>query len=209
MSKALVTFATGPAASQLEVSEPGFREYADRHGYRLLICEDIPTFRPPSWFKVLALRDALQEHDEALWLDADILILDGEKDLADEVPGDAWQALVAHHTPDGEVPNHGVWFARKAMLPVLQTIWSFEKYTHHPWWEQAAGCHLLGYDPWERPMVRRGDDSLLFQRTHWLGLEWNSHRDDEHPDPRFWHASVRGGDLAALMREKRDERVSV
>lgn len=204
MSKALVTFATGPAKAQLEVSEPGFREYADRHGYEFRICEDIPTFRPPSWFKVLALRDALQEHDEALWLDADILILDGEQDIAEDVWPGAWQGLVVHHTPDGEVPNHGVWFVRRPMLPVLAEMWRMDEYTHHPWWEQAAGCELLGYDPLERPMELRYS-TKLYARTAFLGTEWNSHRDDEALEPRFWHASVRGSDRAALMREKLQE----
>lgn len=196
--KAIVTFGTGPAKELLAIAEPTFREYADRHGYELLVYDDIPDLRPPSWFKVRAMIQALRDHEEVLWLDADVLILDDEKDLADEVPADAWQAMVIHHTPDGEVPNHGVWFARTPMVPVLERIWTMTDYLRHPWWEQAAGCELLGYNPWLRPMVRRADTPLL-ARTCFLGTEWNSHRDDEADHPRFWHASVRG-DRAQAMR---------
>lgn len=200
MSRALVTFGTGPAADLLAVAEPTFREYADRHGYRLLIADEIPGDRPASWYKVPVMLQALREHDEVLWLDADVVILNDLLDLADQVPHGAWQALVAHHTPDGEVPNHGVWHARRELVPVLERIWRMTEYTHHPWWEQAAGCQLLGYDPWKRPMTRERETDL-YHHTTFLGNEWNSHRDDESDRPRFWHASVRGPDRAALMRE--------
>jgi hypothetical protein len=198
--KALVTFGSGPAKELLDIAEPTFREYADRHGYDLRIHEDIPTIRPASWFKVQAMLQAFRTYDEVLWLDADVLILDSSEDIAAEVHGSAWQAMVTHHTADGEVPNHGVWFARRPMVPVLEQIWCMTDYLNHPWWEQAAGCELLGYNPWIRPMVRR-TDTQLWARTHDLGTEWNSHRDDEAERPRFWHASVRG-DRAQLMEEK-------
>ena len=183
----------------LAITKPAFRDYANQHGYEFLEPAHVPTDRPASWYKVATMLPALRRFDEVLWLDADVLILDGSCDLADEVPADAWQAMVAHHTPDGEVPNHGVWFAREPMVPVLERIWQMTDYLQHPWWEQAAGCELLGYNPWTRPMIRKAD-TPLWERTHWLGTEWNSHRDDEADQPRFWHASVRG-DRAKLMRE--------
>jgi galactosyl transferase GMA12/MNN10 family len=197
--KAIVTFGVGDARELLELALPRFTEYAAAHNYEILIAEEIPLPRPPSWLKVPAILQALQTHDEVLWLDADIAILDTSQDIADEIPAGAWQALVAHQTPDGEVPNHGVWFARKPMIPVLERIWSMSEYTQHPWWEQAAACELLGYNPWQRPMFR-STPTELYDRTCWLGNEWNSHRDDEAEHPRFWHASVRGN-RAELMRE--------
>lgn len=204
--KALVTFASGPCAELLEIALPGFRSYADRHGYELMVFDDIPASRPASWFKVRALIQALRDHDEVLWLDADIVIVDDSEDLADHVSAGAWQAMVAHHTPDGEVPNHGVWFCRQPMSEVLDRIWAMTEYLHHPWWEQAAGMRLLGYDPNCRPTVFHGPTEL-YERTCFLPVEWNSHRDDEADQPRFWHATVRG-DRAALMRKMADvERV--
>lgn len=201
MNKALVTFGVRDAQALLDISLPTFRQYAGLHGYELLVCDDIPTSRPASWFKVLALRDALSDYDEALWLDADVLIVDQELDIADEIPAAAWQGLVEHHTPDGHVPNHGVWYARRPMVPVLERIWGMLEYLQHPWWEQAAACELLGYDPRQRPM-RRVRATELHERTCWLDIEWNSHRDHEAEEPRFWHASVRGPDRGRLMHQK-------
>jgi galactosyl transferase GMA12/MNN10 family len=189
VSRALVTFALGEHGRLLELSLPRFAEYADRHGYELHVRPPRLVIRPPSWLKVAALLDALNHHEEALWIDADVVIVDGELDLADEVPEHDLQALVRHRTPDGEVPNAGVWFVRQAMRPVLVRIWRMDRYLDHPWWEQAALLDLLGYRHRRRP-VELAEPTELYRRTHWLGLEWNSHeQNDRHPSPRFAHAT--------------------
>lgn len=189
MSRALVTFALGDHRRLLELSLPRFAEYADRHGYELAAYPPRLLMRPPSWLKVAALLDALNHHEEALWIDCDVVIVDGEKDIADEVPDDARQALVRHHTPDGEVPNCGVWFVREPMRPTLIRLWQLDRYLDHPWWEQAAMLDLLGYRHRQRP-VELVAPTELYERTHWLDLSWNSHeQSDRHPRPRFAHAT--------------------
>jgi hypothetical protein len=219
VSRALVTFAVGDHERLLQLSLPRMAEYADRHGYELRADPPRPLYRPPSWLKVAALLAALDEHEEALWLDADIVIVDGSLDVADEAPAGCWQALVRHHTADGEVPNAGVWLVRQAMRTTLERLWSMDHYLDHPWWEQAALLDLLGYQHRVRP-ARLADPTGLYRRTHWLGLEWNSHeQSDRHPTPRFAHATCGSVDwreevmrdhLAradeALRRPKEDQR---
>lgn len=123
-----------------------------------------------------------------LWLDADVIVADEGRDLADELSPDDWQALVRHHTPDGEVPNCGVWLLRPAMRPLLEQLWEMTQYLKHPWWEQGALCELLGYGG--RPLSLLYP-SELYARTCWLELEWNSHEEqDPHPSPRFAHATA-------------------
>jgi hypothetical protein len=208
VNRALVTFAVGPYEQLLEVSLPTMTAYAERHGYRLLAEPPALGTRPPSWMKLPLLRNALDEFDEVLWLDADVLIRDDSLDLADEVPADAWQALVRHHVVEGEVPNCGVWFLRAAMRPMLDQLWGMDEYLEHPWWEQGALVELLGYRG--RP-VQLQAPSELCRRTHWLGLEWNSHEErDRHPRPRFAHATY--GPLEwrlAVMYKHVNERRSV
>lgn len=192
MRRALVTFAVGEHEQLLELSLPRFQEYATRHGYDLLIPTSVaPCDRPPSWWKVPMLRQALSEYGEVLWLDADIAITDRglEQDIAETFPRDCWQALVAHHTPDGEVPNLGVWFVRRPMLHQLDQMWSATRYVNHPWWEQAAMLDLLGYQHDPRP-CRHTRPTQLHERTAFLPLEWNSHeQNDRHDDPRFAHVT--------------------
>lgn len=187
--RALITFATGEHEQLLEVALPGFEAFADRHGYDLLIPEFDHLSREPSWLKLPAMVHALQEYGEVLWLDCDVVIVDGSEDPAVLIEPGKWQALVRHHTPDGEVPNCGVWLARRPMIPVLQAMWSAAHYLTHHWWEQAAMLDLLGYQHETRPCCLVVPTEL-YERTHWLGLEWNSHeQNDRHDSPRFAHVT--------------------
>lgn len=201
MTRAIVTLATGPHQALLEIALPTFDRFAQLHGYEVMVADvDDPTPRPPSWMKVPALLAALELHDEALWLDADTVIVDPELDLP--VPGDDfwWQANVRHHTADGEVPNCGVWMVRKPMIPYLQRAWSMSQHRDHPWWEQGAICELLGYSPNTRPLFQ-GPPTTLYDHTWWLEPAWNVHVNDsqvvEHP--RIQHATMRA-DREGMMR---------
>lgn len=198
MSRALVTWATGPHIEMLEIALPSLEEFADRHGYELLT-PDVSTVRPPSWAKVPILRAALDEYDEALWVDADVVITDPSDDMP--VPAWAWQAIVRHRTDCGEVPNCGVWFVRRQMRAFLDVMWSKIEHLHHGWWEQAAMLDLLGYQHEPRP-ARLNSPTKLYERTFWLDNGWNQHPHDE-PQPeraRFRHAT-QYYDRPAVMRE--------
>lgn len=196
MSKALVTLAVGPHEELLDIALPSFEAFADLHGYDLLIPDAIDCSRPPSWWKVPALIAALEEYDEALFLDADTVIIDPSEDLG--VHPWAWQALVEHHTGDGDVPNCAVWLVRKPMIPFLHIAWSMEKHLHHGWWEQAAMHELMGYG--ERP-VRRVRQTELLGHTEFLDNGWNVHCWDSPAaaHPRILHATMLP-DRAAAMR---------
>lgn len=197
MTRALVTFAVGPHQELLDITLPSFQAFADRHGYDLLVGQPDPCERPPSWWKIPLLQDTLQAYDEVLWLDADIVIADTTEDLP--VPARAWQALVEHHTSDGEVPNLGVWYLRRPMRRILDAMWGADEYLWHCWWEQAAMLDLLGYQHEPRP-CRQTTTSVLCRRTAFLGLEWNVHRNDHRRSAgRFLHATM-WPDRAAVMR---------
>ena len=204
MSRALVTWARGQEHLQLlDISLPSMEAFADRHGYDVVIPE-IDSTRPASWCKVPALHAALEDYDEALWVDADVVITDPTADM--HVPDGCWQALVEHHTGDGDVPNCGVWFVRKPMAPILEAMWGMTQHLNHGWWEQAAMLELLGYED----MRSRGipthlvQPSELYRRTFWLDNGWNVHPWDDRADrPRFMHASMHA-DRESVMREWAD-----
>lgn len=199
MSRCLVTFGVGPHADLLQIALPSFERFADRHGYELIVAEPVGIARPPSWWKVSVLQDALDTYDEALWVDADVVIVDDSDDL--DVPSDAWQALVEHRTADGDVPNLGVWYLRQPMGWVLDEMWKLTDYMDHPWWEQAAMLELLGYDQLHRP-VALDSPTELFTKTHWLETGWNVHVNDVYKTqrPRFMHATMHP-DRAGVMAE--------
>ena len=195
--RALVTLATGTHEELLDIALPTFRTFADAHGYDIIRAR-VDNDRPASWHKVPALAQALDDYDEALWIDADVVIVDASDDL--DVPEDAWQALVRHHTGDGEVPNCGVWFVRRPMRRVLARLWSMRQHINAGWWEQEAMMELLGYSL-HRP-TELAQPGELYARTHWLDGGWNVHKWDRPvaERPRFMHASM-FEDRAATMRE--------
>jgi hypothetical protein len=199
--KALCTFGTDGYRQLLKLTGPRMAAYAGRHGYDFVwprrgedlfeVLAEANRGRPPSWMKIALLNVLLDSHEQVLWLDADVLVCDDSQDLADELPDGAWQAMVRHHTLDGEVPNCGVWLVRPAMQPVLRQLWTMTQYNHDGWYEQAALVELLGY---ERAPCRLLEPTELYENTRWLPLEWNSHeQNDPHPQPRFAHATC--GDL--------------
>ena len=190
MKKAIVTFATGEYTELLDISRPSFENYAERHGYDYI--EGLPDGdrnRPSSWWRIPALQEILPKYDAVLWLGCDVVIVRDDKDVADEIPTDAWQALTPHRAHDSMIPNCDVWWLTPAMLPTLGQAWTLTQYIHHPWWEQAAIMHLMGYDMAGTPIAQKRETEL-HDKTHFLPLEWNSHEStDRHPNPRFAHAT--------------------
>jgi hypothetical protein len=191
MKRSLVSFATGPYTQLLDISRPTFRHYAERHGYEYVegLPGDIDRSRPPSWWRIPALQKLLAEYDAVLWLGCDVVIVDSSRDIADEIPAGAWQAMTTHNAPEGQIPNCDVWYLTPALFPYMAQAWALTEYTHHPWWEQAAILHLMGHDLSGFP-IRVAEPTELYRHTHFLPLEWNSHESrNRHPSPRFAHAT--------------------
>lgn len=189
MSKALVTVGVGPHEELLQVALPSMRRFADMHGYTLLTPDPPATDRPVSWWKIPALVAALADHDEALWVDADIVIVDPTDDIV--IPDGKWQALVEHRTADGRVPNCAVWKVNREMIPVLHEVWRLTHRIDHGWWEQAALLDLLGYQHDRRPAFPAVDTELR-RRTAFIDKGFNFHLWDS-PAPehvRFAHATM-------------------
>lgn len=207
MSRVIVTYASGPAVEWLEVAWPTFCKYAGRHGYDLVLADDVErkpgcewvSARHPSWRKVPAIAEMCRRYDEVLWLDADVVIRKMDVDIATEAVGDRKHFLVVHHTPDGAVPSAGVWFLRGIdgdEIDALRDMTGFAR--SGCWWEQAALIKSLGGDPDATPVE-------VPKSARWAELPycWNPHRHDSRgvpPDCRFFHATMYA-DRVAAMRE--------
>jgi predicted O-methyltransferase YrrM len=211
--KALVTAGSGPYAELLALTRSSFEAFAERHGYELVVGtgEEAPG-RPPAWAKVALLREALRGYALALWIDADAMIVDPSGDPAERLAPWAFQALTEHRTGQGQCPNTGVWLlrtgARSAVF--LDAVWAAADYLMHPWWENAAVCALLGYDP--ALPCRRVRDTPHLEGTQWLGNEWNSIPHDPAEHPRIVHLAgeplpVRSERLRELVRPRPPARV--
>jgi len=196
VSRALCSIGAGPHAALLDVSEPTFRAYADRHGYELITTRDADPVRPPAWAKVAMLRDVLERCELAVWIDADAVIVDDRDDIAADLAPDKQLGLVRH----GEVPNTGVmvWRAGDFAQSLLADMWANTRRIHHPWWENAALVDALGYDvprfsrlerllPGRPRPCRPARPSSYLAATQFLAPEWNWAYLSRVENPRIVH----------------------
>lgn len=179
---------------------PVLRDYAVAHDISMA-CVNLVGNRPPSWMKVQALYEELDRFDRVAWIDADVVVVNGERNIFDDL-GDGWQALVEHHTPSGYVPNCGVWVVTQAMRPVLAEIWNGKRHLDHPWWEQAAMLEQMGYEVLPGPFARLSTPTELWHKTTWLAPEWNHHpHDTKRVDaPRFLHVTQYADRLGVVRK---------
>jgi hypothetical protein len=199
--KALCSIGAGPHAELLAISRPTFQAFARRHGYELITSAQNTTGRPPAWAKVPMLREAVDDYELVVWIDADAVIVDDSRDIAGELERDL--ALARHRRGDQLVPNTGVMVLRSGAFArkLLDEMWAAKRFIHHPWWENAALLHLFGYDlpaalePGLRGRLRRLTGRRLAQvrpspyehGVQFLPPEWNSVYPDRPAHPRIVH----------------------
>ena len=200
MTKALATFAIGTHTELLDIARPSYKAFASRHGYDYIEPAEFSTTRPPAWYKIPLLRNALERYDEVIFIGADLVIVDGREDFSQTVPPEAWHAMVRHNTGDGDVPNDDMWFCRKPMIPRLDEVWKNDKWLNHGWWEQASLLDLMGYHV-QQP-THLIEPTELFHNTHWLETGWNVHKWDTNKSEhiRIQHATM-WPDRVAIMNE--------
>lgn len=167
--KAIVTYGTGTCKAQLDISLPIFKAFAKRHGYDLFVAAKIGRSRHPVWYKIPLMIDLLKTYDEVLWLDSDMVIVNGRDDIP--FPADYWQAMAFHHTWEGEVPNAGVWYVRKPMLPYLERAWNMTEYLNYLWREQSAIMKQMGYGGNRASYLK--EPTELYRHTFQLENSWN------------------------------------
>ncbi|CAB4904318.1 unannotated protein [freshwater metagenome] len=188
MRKAIVSIGTGPQQGLLRMASRSFRPYAARHGYDLhLHAEPLVAERPVPWSKVELLRRLNESYDVLVWLDADLVVVDGRRDILDDLPEDRLFGLVEHRTADGQMPNSGVLVIRcgDEAERFLANVWAQEDLITHQWWENAAVCRLLGY---ELDPVGPGEPTaLLRDRVTFLDPRWNSIPSDPARAPFIRH----------------------
>jgi hypothetical protein len=168
-----------------EVALPTFRSWADRWGWEVdtadLAADGVAAdagAQRAKWAKLGLLRDALRRAPLALWVDADVLILRDDEDVAVHLHPEAFQALALEQVPaEHRVnPNTGVWLLRScpAAFAFLDAV-EQAGMQPGPWADQGAVLVALGWDRgderyhWARP----GRGNAFLDGTSWLPTGWN------------------------------------
>lgn len=185
-----------------ELAAPGFQRYADRWAFDLRAVDLAadgaradPSAQRAKWAKVDLMRDALGDYPLALWLDADILVVRTDDDIADHLHPDHFQALVLEHVPaEHRVnPNTGVWLMRScpAAFEFLDAV-EASGTQPGPWADQGAVLAALGWSRgdesyhWAGP----GRGSRFLAQTSWLPSGWNQPYLEGRTDESCYNGSV-------------------
>lgn len=186
-NRGVVLTAAGPNMRRTlhELALPTFRRFADAWGYDVRAVDlgndgsgADQLAQQAKWSKVTLLREALRDYALVLWLDADVLVVRTDEDVAAHLHGDHFQALALEHVPaEHRVnPNTGVWLMRSCAeaFAFLDAVTEAGPQPG-PWADQGAVLAALGWDRgderyfWARP--GRGTEALT--ATSWLPPSWN------------------------------------
>jgi hypothetical protein len=207
VAKAICTIAFGPHAELLEIGRPKLEEYAERHGYDVIIRDEPETTVTPSWERIPLIQGLLRRYDEVLYVDADAIFVDVSRDIFEALSPDRAVGFVMHVNEGNMLPNAGVLAVRaqRPALDLLDAIWERrDSYQEHPWQEQMALCDLLGFVALPTKVMRLEKPSMHLLTTQFLGVEWNSVGLDQAPVPRIKHYPSVGHDerVSAMSRDR-------
>ena len=155
MRKCLTSFGYGRQADNFKLSSPRFAEYANRHRYDYHIPQlnsfDAWRVSHPdkcyAWLKLPLLSQLLCHYDVVLWIDADVVMVDGSVDILAEASA-APMSMAVHRVAKGRHPNTGVWLLRREAKAIIDAI-DIDKripYRLDRWYEQAALHRHFGMD---------------------------------------------------------------
>jgi len=183
----VIVTAAGPRMRRVleELSLPGMERFAARWGYSVRAARlptdgagADPAAQTAKWHKVGLLREALADNALAVWVDADVLVLRDDEDVAAHLHPDHFQGLALEQVPaEHRVnPNTGVWVLRSgpAATAFLDAVESAGPQPG-PWADQGGVLAALGWDRggedyrWARP----GVGSAFLAGTSWLPPSWN------------------------------------
>jgi ADP-heptose:LPS heptosyltransferase len=145
----LVTLNDAAMASIARITSARLREYAARQRYPLLHYEkSLDPARPPSWGKILAVRNALlsRQTDWVMWLDADAIVMDLDFP-ATRLIDDHVDLIFAS---DQNGLNSGIFLIRHCewSLRFLESVYllgevHLDPDGYNPLWEQSTFKHLI------------------------------------------------------------------
>jgi hypothetical protein len=140
----LITACDHKLKSLSDLTVPILQTYCDNHHY-CFINKTINNFdKPPSWYKIYAILEQLNnlKYEYLLWLDTDTIILKPDFKIESLISSN--KDLYISRDINGI--NCGVFLVKNSNIIksiLYATLHLSEKYLNHVWWEQAAIMELM------------------------------------------------------------------
>jgi hypothetical protein len=114
------------------------------------------------------------------------MVVDQSIDIASELDSAKFLYLVEHRYDRMQMPNSGVMLLRSGdqAEAFLDEVWAQTQFLTHKWWENAAVCHVLGY---ELAPPRPARQTKFLAGTKLISPRWNSIPDAPSARPRIRH----------------------
>ncbi|CAM9210175.1 unnamed protein product [Ectocarpus fasciculatus] len=151
--------------------------YAKYHGYTMIDGNKyVDDTRGVSWFKLLAVEEALHSFDYVMYIDADAVIMDPKRPLDTFLIAGRGKDMIM--TEDWSGLNGGVWIAKKSPWThsFMKELWNqthlIPRYspdgkTRHIFeWEQRAFHYLIQSEMWVRRGMPKYDGDYMAVRDH-------------------------------------------
>ena len=209
-----VVTAAGPSMRPVlhDLALPSFHRWAQRWGWTVS-ATDLPYdgagadagAQQAKWAKVDLVRSALRRWPLVLWLDADVLLLRDDEDVAVHLQPGTFQALVLEHVPQEQRvnPNTGVWLLRScpqafAFLDRVEALGP----QPGPWADQGAVLAALGWHRGDARYrgARPGPGSVFLSGTSWLPPGWNQPYQGERSEHEAFNSRATSYDDRPAVR---------
>lgn len=177
---------TGEYTELLDIALLSMRTYAQRHHFDLVaVRKDTAFGRPPVWSKLPIIYRLLQSYRLVVWLDADTIVVDPSRNIADELRPEKDIYIVEHLIqPFGRTANDGVMMLRAGPCAesLIAYAWNRSDLLHRLWRDNAAIMAALGYRTDPLP-AKRERTTIWSERTAFLDVAYNS-LPQHHPSPK-------------------------
>jgi hypothetical protein len=174
MKIAVITLGTKNISEYSRYSFDINKAYCEKHGYTYIQYNDvIDSSRPPSWSKILAIKDQMSHFDWIMWIDADAIFFNHDIRIEDRIDdsanlilgkasGETWSD---NNLPDYVNQNMGCFIIRGKCdwsSNVCDLIYSKTDRIQHKWWEtQALNDIILENDPVINSKIKILDQELI------------------------------------------------
>lgn len=140
---AVITLHAGEEFAKLaSIARPGIEDYCNSHGYDFIEYDTtLDAHRPPSWSKIIAIQNHLEDYDYVFWLDTDCVILNRDEPLTSFIDGCDKDIVISR---DENGLNCGAFFVRSSAWSnqFLRLVYACHNRIHDPWWESRAFMDL-------------------------------------------------------------------